>query len=463
MARPRLAIEAGLLGAAVVMAQVLPAPADAADKTISAFHNAALKRNYEKAAELLTAAAERGDANAQYRLGSLYRLGLGVPQDQNQARNWFTQSAAKGDKRAAEILARSQVTVPPTASADKTGARPAPTPGTFMPPVDANGRGAGGLTWLMRASGRGNVEVLAALLQTGSAIDARLPDGSSALSLAIRTGAEKAVRFLLQSGAVAAGTEGSRQPQDLILAAGHGKSAIVNDLLAAGADPAQRDGLGRTALHAAARSCDSATIGVLLQKPFPVAPDDVGQTPLHIAVESCTDAGFIEQLIPGEDIDATDAQGRTALWDAVAAGKTEIVERLLARGAKPDIADANGLAPLHVAAAAGDAKSLQHLIDGGADRNVLTATGNTALMFAAASKCVECVVLLPQSRDTIDHQNNLGDTALIVATRVMVPDIVRLLVAAGADPSARNSLRDTPVKIATRLEDPDLLAALQVE
>jgi TPR repeat protein len=45
----------------------------------------------------LRAAAQSGDANAQYWLGIMYDLGQGVPQDYAQALSWFRKSAEQGD------------------------------------------------------------------------------------------------------------------------------------------------------------------------------------------------------------------------------------------------------------------------------------------------------------------------------------------------------------------------------
>lgn len=58
----------------------------------------------------------------------------------------------------------------------------------------------------------------------------------------------------------------------------------------------------------------------------------------------------------GSDIDARDAQGRTALMLATLNGKADAVELLLARGADPNAADAHGVTSLQAADAAGEAE-----------------------------------------------------------------------------------------------------------
>lgn len=48
--------------------------------------------------------AEQGDASAQYNLGSLYRQGQGVPQDDKQAVVWWTKAAEQGHTDAQDNL-----------------------------------------------------------------------------------------------------------------------------------------------------------------------------------------------------------------------------------------------------------------------------------------------------------------------------------------------------------------------
>ena len=54
--------------------------------------------DYIKAAQLLRLAAEQGHANAQFELGGLYLLGLGVIQDDVQALAWFSLASIQGNK-----------------------------------------------------------------------------------------------------------------------------------------------------------------------------------------------------------------------------------------------------------------------------------------------------------------------------------------------------------------------------
>jgi len=59
---------------------------------------------FSAAAEVWRPLAEEGVTEAQYRLGRLYRFGLGVEPDVEMARKWLSAPASKGHKKAAETL-----------------------------------------------------------------------------------------------------------------------------------------------------------------------------------------------------------------------------------------------------------------------------------------------------------------------------------------------------------------------
>ena len=51
---------------------------------------------FDRAATLLEQAAKAGDAEAQYKLASLYRMGRGVEQDEAAAFRWMKSAALQG-------------------------------------------------------------------------------------------------------------------------------------------------------------------------------------------------------------------------------------------------------------------------------------------------------------------------------------------------------------------------------
>lgn len=72
-----------------VPALVVADPIDDAMRALQAGRHA-------QAAQLLTPLATSGNALAQYRLGTLYYQGQGVPEDEKQAIYWWKQAAAQG-------------------------------------------------------------------------------------------------------------------------------------------------------------------------------------------------------------------------------------------------------------------------------------------------------------------------------------------------------------------------------
>lgn len=52
------------------------------------------------------AAADRGDADGQLRMGERYQDGHGVAKDQAKAREWFAKAAAQGNKDAPKDVDR---------------------------------------------------------------------------------------------------------------------------------------------------------------------------------------------------------------------------------------------------------------------------------------------------------------------------------------------------------------------
>ena len=107
MAPPRYAVTCcGLAAFALMLALAAntcfaqPSPTSAAD--------AALRTGaFDRAANLLEQQAKAGDAEAQYKLASLYRLGRGVPHDEAAAFRWMKSAAERGHAEAQLNLAKS--------------------------------------------------------------------------------------------------------------------------------------------------------------------------------------------------------------------------------------------------------------------------------------------------------------------------------------------------------------------
>src|SRR5262245_9564609 len=106
MAPPRYAGPCSGL-ASVALVALLAANAGLAQQSATAAADAALRAGaFDRAANLLQQQAKAGDAEAQYKLASLYRLGRGVEQDEAAAFRWMKLAAGQGHADAQLNLAR---------------------------------------------------------------------------------------------------------------------------------------------------------------------------------------------------------------------------------------------------------------------------------------------------------------------------------------------------------------------
>ena len=117
--------------------------------------------------------------------------------------------------------------------------------------------------------------------------------------------------------------------------------AVLETLLAAGADLGARDDfVGYTPLHRAARyNANPAVFEVVIIAGADLgARDDAGSTPLHLAAEHNANPAVLEVLITaGADVEDRDGAGHTSLQLAARGRRLGAVEALLAAGADADL------------------------------------------------------------------------------------------------------------------------------
>lgn len=210
----------------------------------------------------------------------------------------------------------------------------------------------------------------------------------------------------------------------LHLAVRLGWSQLLHRLLETGVDPNCRDHRGRTALHLATSQGDEGTVQELIR--FGARPDLAtaeGQTPLGIALAAGRrdlaiwlewrqwplpgrplrsddlpaaamdgDAEAVTRLLAlGLPVNATDAQGCTALLRAAGGGHEATVAALLAASADPAVPARTGATPLSAAISRRHAGLVARLLSAGADPNQSLPGAITPLMLAAALGLPELV------------------------------------------------------------------------
>uniref|UniRef100_A0A915J413 Uncharacterized protein n=1 Tax=Romanomermis culicivorax TaxID=13658 RepID=A0A915J413_ROMCU len=164
------------------------------------------------------------------------------------------------------------------------------------------------------------------------------------------------LRFLLDDLKMNADSlkQGDWTPLMLACAAKNDKSrAIVRLLIDRGADVQRKNKDGWTAFHIACRSGDAKKLQTIME-------DDPKSWKTK-SLNGCE--GVVEFLltIPEIEIDRPDVCGTTALMDAIRAGKSEIIEILIANEADVNKSDKLGRKAVHIAAICGDNECLNSL------------------------------------------------------------------------------------------------------
>jgi len=164
------------------------------------------------------------------------------------------------------------------------------------------------------------------------------------------------------------------------------------------------------------------------------------------------DSAALRSLIQqGVDVNATAADGATALHWAAELEDLESAGALIAKGANANAANVHGATPLFLACMNGSAALVDLLLKAGAEPNSVSPEGETALMTAARSGKKDALkLLLARGAEVNRKETWRGQTALMWAAAEGHAQAVELLVEFGADFRARSNGGFTPLLFAVR-------------
>ncbi|KAK6509749.1 hypothetical protein TWF481_004479 [Arthrobotrys musiformis] len=323
-------------------------------------------------------------------------------------------------------------------------------------------------TWeLHSALGKGNLDIIKLVINSGADINARSERGDSAIHIATKRGDSHIVEYLLKHGAginVTAGNghtalheaaiynrfEIAKMLLDngadvhavdtsgktpLYCAAEFGKAEVLKVLVEAGADGHIAIASGETALYAASSKGYEGIVKTLLQHGGRASVNRYEtrslRTPLIAAVDNIASFNGIVELLfgAGASPNSKDASGETAIFKATRNGHYDIINLLLKAGADLGCFDHVGKSVLFSAVETGQYAIAKQLIDAGASVNARDNMGQTPLFFClkGEDKFYRMAQLLLENGALVDGQDRLGRTALDLAIASGLRDLEELL------------------------------------
>lgn len=160
---------------------------------------------------------------------------------------------------------------------------------------------------------------------------------------------------------------------------------------------------------------------------------------LNAAIARGDDEAVWRILASGLDVNGRDEDRRTPLATAAIAGRVEMLDLLIGKGAGLERASGRrSMTPLLAALDAVQEDAALALLERGADPEAVDKNGESALIWAAFNGCGRVVERLLAAGVPADFRAHDGATALTDAARRGHLDIVRRLLAHGADVNSRD-------------------------
>ena len=305
-----------------------------------------------------------------------------------------------------------------------------------------------GVTPLALAAENGNATLIEGLLKAGADANAALPEGETVLMTAARTGNADAVKALIAHGANVSVKEQWQEQTALMWAAAENHPAAIKALAAAGAD------LNAQSKVLSFPEYKYETNGMAVF----ILPHGGWTALMYAARQNSMDAVAALADVKA-DLNATDADGTTALQLAIINLHYDLATLLLNKGADPNVQDSTGMTALYAATDMRAPAGMMTRPDPKL-RDEIDAAGMVKVLLAHGVN-----PNLGLKKPIIGRHNNLvGDTSLGEGTTPLMRAVkgndiplMRLLLDVGADPTITLKDRTTTAMVATSLETIKLL------
>jgi ankyrin repeat protein len=298
---------------------------------------------------------------------------------------------------------------------------------------------------IIEAARRGDDELLRVIIAAGAKLETSDPDGNSALHRAAEGGHVEVVRSLLRAG-VDADLRGENETTALM----HGMASnaehsdrVVEELLAAGADPHSRDRMAAGMIHYAAKGATSRKLELLSQAGGSWTDRDLERSLERAArAERSSVVRALLHVTPKMD------SRIPALCSVIGTDQKKMLGLLLEGNPPLDLPCADGSTALMIAAQLDRSEIISTLLNAGANPNQNTRSGDNPLIAAASRGHEEIVVRLLRSGAEVDRRGGHRMTALMGAASNGKAKVVLVLLEAGADRRMRCDTGDTALKLA---------------
>lgn len=350
--------------------------------------------------------------------------------------------------------------------------------GAFLPMLQillelgasVNAAGPDGQTpWLKAFEYGHSEELVSVLFKAGAKVDSVDKNGDTALHFAARRGNLSFINFLLKHGAKidlrnqagctplleAITNKDSQKEYEKYLS--KVKARVARQKEAMKKLPAWR----RPKLPDIEENSEERRAIVRLIRKDPIymnIADIYGQTALHLAARKVPVFLLNELIDAGCDLEALDREGRTPIFQAIAAGNCDNVAALLKRGAKGLVIDKNHESTLSLADSLDRTDIVNLLVESGVDQAFAVPewpkedeNGTTQLMRAVAENRFLAVKVLLAAGAEVNHKDKAGDTAIFYAIRNCNYKMVKILLENGADINAENFYQQKPWQYAKQL------------
>ena len=169
--------------------------------------------------------------------------------------------------------------------------------------------------------------------------------------------------------------------------------------------------------------------------------------PSLVSAAKNQDVATVRALLKqGADVNATQADGTSALHWAARWDDHDTADVLIRAGARIDAANELGATPLWVSCTYASLGVIERLLKAGANPNIRLPGGETPLMTVARSGNAQAVrMLLAHGASVNARERARGQTALMWAVAQQHPDVAQLLIDHGADVHARSLTRGVVV------------------